>query len=908
MTVAAFVPTHEWQSVPPGAVCPPGLQYDVDLESGVTRARIPPKTKTAAGAPLDAITVLRSAQGKAVNKIVQRCGEDVVKRMAKNDGFFVARTVLLPDEVAMADLLHEVGSNPDTTISLGLFKGAPSGEFMVWPKDALAKVVQVDPADPQAWGGFHEIGGVPAVARKKINMRFGSWLLFDRDRVKGMPPELAELTPDEWLAAMDRLLPGIATARRVVLPSTTNRIVVDGETKGSDSHHLFVQVEDPCEITRVWPQLLPKSFLVPLDPNAPPWEAPAVLGFLRPKHSRTEPDKIVAHQPWSIFDPSTGSPERLVFDGAPIARGGGIEIKPPEARGFAGPKLDLAAFEDLSETAIPVVERLTRTTIQIERGSNGEASRITGVSITSPTLRMDLEVETEKGWTTVAQLLKDEAGHTRIQSPFRDSSSWAAYFNVHADGSPFIYDTGTNTKFVLPDSEDLRGYTDEALTSSLGRAWQHEARHCAAWGGCGKWLFWTGSHWRPDDTLAHINRARGHMRSLAQRSSKKMRAHLESKKTIFNVVSLARANTELTASLDQWDSDQEIMGAPDATIVLTTGSTRAPNPAEHVTMLAGVAPAKPGTPTPLWTAFLKRITAGDVDLQAYLQRVAGYCLTGCVQEHAMFFLYGTGANGKTVFINTLLGIWGAYGITIGTEMLMSSLSDRHPTEIARLRGKRLAVGSEIEANQVWAESKIKKLTGGERLQGRFMRQDFFEFEPQFKLMIAGNNKPSLVGVDEAILRRLHLVPFLVTIPPKERNLHLAEDLRPEWPGIFRWALDGCIEWRCVGLQPPEAVLDATTEYLSSEDTVGQWIDERLTMDPAESCTKLRTGIKTLFGDWHQWAQRGGHQTHTRNWLSSKLTDRGYKKDKDRFGHYFVVGMKPEIPDLHKSGGHPSECV
>ena len=901
MTAPVFIPRAEWQVVPPDAIVPPGCEIRMDFENNVTKARIRPKTKTTTGAKLDAITVLRSAEGHAVNKIVQRCGEDITKRMAKNDGFFVARTVPVADEVVMADLLHEVGSNPDCTISLGLFRGAPSGNFMVWPKDALAKMVQVDPLDPQVWGGFHELGGMPTVARAKVNMRFGAWLLFDRDKVKGMPPELAELTPAEWLAAMDRLLPGIAHARRVFLPSTSRRIVVDGAPMHSESYHLFVQVADPGEIRRVWPQLLPKSFLVQVDPDAPPWEAPAVLGFLRPKYSRTDPDQIVAHQPWSIFDPSTGSPERLVFDGAPVARGSGLAIAPPDVRPFDGPKLDLTAFEDLNDTTIPVVERLTRTTIRLERGSNGKASRITGISVTSPTLRMDLEVETERGWTTVGELHEQGAGHTRIQSPFRDSSSWAAYYSVHSDGSPFIHDTGTSTKFVLPDSDDLHGYTDEGLALSLGRAWQDEARHCAAWGGSGKWLFWNGSRWQPDETLLHMTRARAHLRGLAQKTSKKVRAHLESKKTIANIASLVRSNAELVAALDQWDADRDTVGAPGATVDLITGGTRAPNPAEYVTKLAGVAPGEPRTPTPKWNEFLKRITADNRALQEYLQRVAGYCLSGSIQEHALFFLYGTGANGKTVFINTLLGIWGDYAITIGTEMLMASNNDRHPTEIARLRGKRLAVGSEIEANQVWAESKIKKLTGGERLQGRFMRQDFFEFDPHFKLMIVGNNKPSLRGVDEAISRRLHLIPFTVTIPPQERNLNLTEELQVEWPGIFRWALEGCAEWRRGGLRPPEMVLAATREYLSAEDTVGQWIGECLTKDTKESCTGERTSLKVLFGNWQQWAQRAGHPYNTRNWLSSQLTDRGYAKGENKRGYYFEVGVKPDMNEPWPQG-------
>ena len=166
-------------------------------------------------------------------------------------------------------------------------------------------------------------------------------------------------------------------------------------------------------------------------------------------------------------------------------------------------------------------------------------------------------------------------------------------------------------------------------------------------------------------------------------------------------------------------------------INLCTGAQSAPAPGDYITKLVAIGPASPATPAPMWAEFLRRITGGNAELQAYLQRVAGYSLTGSVREHALFFLYGTGANGKSVFVNTLVGIWRDYAVTISTDMLMVSLTDRHPTEIARLRGARLVVGNEVEAGRTWAESKIKSLTGGDRLQGRYMRQDFFEFDPQF---------------------------------------------------------------------------------------------------------------------------------------------------------------------------------
>ena len=182
------------------------------------------------------------------------------------------------------------------------------------------------------------------------------------------------------------------------------------------------------------------------------------------------------------------------------------------------------------------------------------------------------------------------------------------------------------------------------------------------------------------------------------------------------------------------------------TVDLKTGQSYAPRREDYCTKVAA---CDPGGECPLWWEFLERVTDGNQDLESYLQRVVGYCLTGLTSEHVLFFLYGTGANGKTVFINTIAGMMGDYAVTAAMEMFLASHGERHPTELAMLRGARLVVASETEDGRRWSEAKIKALTGGDKIAARFMRQDFFEFTPQFKLMIAGNHKPSLRSVDEA---------------------------------------------------------------------------------------------------------------------------------------------------------------
>src|ERR1700722_19939797 len=158
-------------------------------------------------------------------------------------------------------------------------------------------------------------------------------------------------------------------------------------------------------------------------------------------------------------------------------------------------------------------------------------------------------------------------------------------------------------------------------------------------------------------------------------------------------------------------------------------------------------------------------------------------------------------------------------------MSLASNVDRHPTEIAKLRGARLVVAQETQKGRRWDEAKIKNLTGGDKLTARFMRADFFDFKPTHKLLISGNHKPSLSNVDEAMRRRFLLVPFVVQIPASERDPQLAEKLKAEWPAIFRWMIDGCLEWRGDGLMVPPVVRTATDEYLADNDVVAQWLEE-----------------------------------------------------------------------------------
>jgi putative DNA primase/helicase len=318
-----------------------------------------------------------------------------------------------------------------------------------------------------------------------------------------------------------------------------------------------------------------------------------------------------------------------------------------------------------------------------------------------------------------------------------------------------------------------------------------------------------------------------------------------------------------------------MLATPNGVVDLKSGNTRESDPLDYMTKMTTVAP---GRRCPTWHEFLKRTTDGDNDLQSYLQRVVGYALTGDTSEHALFFAYGIGANGKSTFLNAVSGMIGDYHKTAPIETFTASQTERHPTDLAGLRGARMVTAVETEEGRRWAESKIKTLTGGDKISARFMRQVFFEYVPQFKLLIAGNHKPSLRTVDEAIRRRFHLIPFTVTIPPEQRDTTLGDRLKEEWPGILAWAIEGCVEWLDKGLAAPKAVVDATAKYLEAEDGINTWIDE--------CCERDRdsfTASSILFASWTAWATRSGEAVGSQKTLVENLSNRGFEQVRQRLG-------------------------
>ena len=430
--------------------------------------------------------------------------------------------------------------------------------------------------------------------------------------------------------------------------------------------------------------------------------------------------------------------------------------------------------------------------------------------------------------------------------------------------------------------------TEDGLAIAFTRRYGEDWRYCAQWG---KWLVWTGVRWNPDQILYVMHLSRGVCRvAAALAATPRLKARLASSSTFGAVERIARSDPIHASSAEEWDADAWALNTPGGVVDLRTGALRAHERRSRMTKITTATVAAGEYACPIWRLFLNDVTGTDVDQIAYLQRAVGYCLTGVTSEHALFFLYGTGANGKSVFVNVIATILGDYATNAPMDTFMESRSDRHPTDLAGLRGARFVAAIETEQGRRWNESKLKAITGGDKVSARFMRQDFFEYLPQFKLVIAGNHKPSIRNVDEAMKRRLHLIPFTVTIPPERRDPRLTEKLLQERDAILAWAIEGCQLWQRQGLKPPHSVVQATEEYFEGEDALGRWIEERCVCHANAKALTIE-----LFQDWKQWAEAAGEFVGSIRRFSDTLLARRFDKWRNGMGARGFIGIGLKAP-------------
>ena len=230
---------------------------------------------------------------------------------------------------------------------------------------------------------------------------------------------------------------------------------------------------------------------------------------------------------------------------------------------------------------------------------------------------------------------------------------------------------------------------------------------------------------------------------------------------------------------------------------------------------------------------------------------------------------------------------GDYAKVAPMEAFTDSKYDRHPTDLAMLQGARLVFAQETESGRAWAESRIKSLTGGDPISARFMRQNFFTYYPKFKLLIAGNHMPKLRNVDEAIRRRLHLLPFTHIFKGKDRDPKLADKLRSEYGGILKWIIDGAIAYQKQGLAPPGVVTEATNKYFESEDLFGNWLT-----DCCERAPDIFDSPSRLFNSFKTYAEAVNDVVGTDREFWQRLEKAGFEKGNSRSkGGRFWQGIR-----------------
>jgi len=423
----------------------------------------------------------------------------------------------------------------------------------------------------------------------------------------------------------------------------------------------------------------------------------------------------------------------------------------------------------------------------------------------------------------------------------------------------------------------------------------------------GRWMFWDGTRWQQDKKLRYMTAIRDFLQCVVsnfeswgilrnsqndpriQRMVDRKIKELGQASTIAAIESLARSNSDLKATPEQFDANLLQIGTPAGTVDLSTGALLPAERSHWITKQAAIPPAANSELAPIWLAFLNRIFNNDVELISFLQRAVGYAMTGCTTEHKLFFLYGTGRNGKSVFINTIFDILGDYARRSPSQTFLDSNNERHPTDLAMLAGARLVVGSELPPGKVWNETVLKDLTGGDRITARFMRQDYFEYIPQFTLILAGNHQPAFRGINEAIRSRVVLIPFSETIPESERDPMLSEKLKSEWPAIFRWMIEGAVMWQRSGLMVPDTVKLASADYLDGEDAIGEFIDENLFKVDSGGTT-----VGAVFDRFSRWQDSQGiHQKWTKRAMVKALVERGYRVETLTGGKkgYKFTGLK-----------------
>ena len=459
----------------------------------------------------------------------------------------------------------------------------------------------------------------------------------------------------------------------------------------------------------------------------------------------------------------------------------------------------------------------------------------------------------------------------------------------------------TNTAGAPGVVVPLHGYRHSDLGNSerLIRDHAQDVRYVPE---SGQWFTWDGGRWVVDHDRAAIKMravetVRGMYRAAGDPDCQEDRKALatwalqsESRPRISAAVELASIQPQLRLPLAELDSDPMLLGVRNGVVDLRTGRLRPADRADLITQQAS-ADYDPDATCPLWLATLERIQP-NLEMRAFLQRCIGYALTGLTREQVMFLIYGRGANGKTLVVETLTALLGGYAQKAPTDLLLARPSGSELTnDVARLRGARFVAAVESDEGKRLAEAKVKELTGADTVTARFLHREFFEFRPVCKLWLVTNHRPRISGTDDGIWRRLVMVPFAEYIDDNERDAELGAKLLTELPGILAWAVRGCLDWQRQRLQPPAPSRVATGEYRAEQDVLGAFLDECCVIRESVS-----VGSSALYAEYRSWCEENGHAASSQTAFGMKLRERGFERRKHGTITWHGVALRSKQPD------------
>jgi putative DNA primase/helicase len=471
-------------------------------------------------------------------------------------------------------------------------------------------------------------------------------------------------------------------------------------------------------------------------------------------------------------------------------------------------------------------------------------------------------------------------------------------------------------------------YSDYTNAVSFVRDHGQHLRYCYPWR---SWLVWNGRCWERDTNGAVMRMAKQTIKRLARHAEDlddkqaiaALLAHVKSSLSTAKLkamVECVQSEPAIPVQPDELDTDPWLLNVANGTLDLRTGTLRPHRPEDLLTRCLKTsynAAAQCST----WQAFLWHVMGGSQGedspdmtaalleqrqqaddraerLTAFLKRSSGYALTGLTKEQCVFFLHGTGSNGKSTFLEVMQAILEDYAQSTPSYSLLAK--DRHdgiPNDIARLRGARLVTTVEIGEGRRLNEELVKRLTGQDTLTARFLFAEFFDFRPEFKLFIACNHLPQIKGTDHAIWRRIKTVPFTVTIADADQDKDLPEKLVAEAEGILAWLVQGCLDWQREGLGIPEEVKAATDDYKRAMDTLTAFLEECCIRHESTSVQVQATRLYRAYKDWC------GEAPMTQIAFGKAMEERGFTRQRGTGHHYYWqrLGLLAQDKESYEQG-------